>query len=178
MLTVRTQCFASPHARPTRARATAVRVVASENGSAFADGAKVKVVKSVKVYHAPKQPQGLDLEGMEGTILKNVVNYKGKQLSANLPYQIVFQVERDGKPAKLICHLVSLPYKTASCSRECVSMQPIYVIISSLSGTQFSTGVSMPRGLQRRFLLVQHNKSCAHHSIVRCSVRLSSSMVW
>lgn len=107
MLTYKAHCFTSAHARPNRTRSVAVRVVASENGTAFADGTKVKVIKSVKVYHAPKQPQGLDLEGMEGTIAKNVLNYKGKQLSANLPYQIVFQIERDGKPAKLICHLVS-----------------------------------------------------------------------
>eukprot|EP00878_Enallax_costatus_P001387 GHUV01001537.1.p1 GENE.GHUV01001537.1~~GHUV01001537.1.p1 ORF type:complete len:114 (+),score=23.12 GHUV01001537.1:130-471(+) len=105
MLAQRPQCFRPATSRPARSRSAAVRVVASENGTAFADGTKIKVVKSVKVYHAPKQTQGLDLEGMEGTVVKNVLNYKGKQLSANLPYQIVFQIERDGKPAKLICHL-------------------------------------------------------------------------
>lgn len=107
MLATRSSCLSAASCRTHGVRRVALHCVASENGSVFADGSRVKVTKSVKVYHAPKRPEGLDLEGMEGTVTKNVVHYKGKQLSANLPYQVVFQIERDGKPAKLICHLVS-----------------------------------------------------------------------
>lgn len=97
--------------RQNRGR-VACHVVASGDNGAFAVGSKVKVVKEVKVYHAgPQYSDGLDLNGMEGVITKNVVYYQHKdtlkQLSANLPYQVQFQVEKNGKPAKLLCHLVS-----------------------------------------------------------------------
>lgn len=98
---------ATSAARVSRNRVVSVRVVASDNGSSIAEGAKVKVTKTVKVYHAIGRSDGLDLEGMVGIVKKNVLNFKGKQLSANLPYQVQFEVERNGKPGKLLCHLVS-----------------------------------------------------------------------
>jgi hypothetical protein len=98
---------ATSAARVSRNRVVSVRVVASDNGSSIEPGTKVKVTKTVKVYHAPGQATGLDLEGMVGVVKKNVLEFKGKQLSANLPYQVQFEVDRNGKPGKLLCHLVS-----------------------------------------------------------------------
>ncbi|KAF6265711.1 ferredoxin thioredoxin reductase, variable chain [Scenedesmus sp. NREL 46B-D3] len=89
----------------SRSRLVSVRVVASDNGSSIKEGAKVKVTKAVKVYHAAGRSDGMDLEGMVGVVKKNVLDFKGKQLSANLPYQVQFEVERNGKPGKLLCHL-------------------------------------------------------------------------
>lgn len=96
---------ATSAARVSRNRVVSVRVVASDNGSSIEPGTKVKVTKTVKVYHAPGQATGLDLEGMVGVVKKNVLEFKGKQLSANLPYQVQFEVDRNGKPGKLLCHL-------------------------------------------------------------------------
>lgn len=60
--------------------------------------------------------EGLDLKGMEGTILDVIEKYQGKQLSANLPYKTQFLIpnEDTGKEQKLICHLVrTLAYGAA-----------------------------------------------------------------
>jgi hypothetical protein len=94
--------------RGTPGRKTLLTVRASgSNGASIAEGAKVKVVKPVKVYHVPKKTDGFCLEGLEGTLVANVMEYKGKTLSANLPYRIQFQLEGDGpKPIKLFAHLV------------------------------------------------------------------------
>ena len=92
------------------------------NGAGLAEGVRVKVVKAVTVFHAPKAPaDGLQLQGMEGVIARDVTQYKGKTLSANLPYQVAFTLERDGKPAKLLCHLVGTPamHAHSRCLREC-----------------------------------------------------------
>lgn len=59
------------------------RVVASS----VSQGAKVKVTKSVKVFHVGKFKQGLDLEGRVGTVVENVQLFEGQQLSANLPWK-------------------------------------------------------------------------------------------
>ncbi|KAF8061346.1 Ferredoxin-thioredoxin reductase [Scenedesmus sp. PABB004] len=105
MLATRASALAPARAaRPSRAAAR-LQVAASANGAGLAEGARVKVVKPVMVFHAPKHADGLQLEGMTGVIKKDVTEYKGKTLSANLPFQVVFDVERDGKPAKLLCHL-------------------------------------------------------------------------
>jgi WD repeat-containing protein 35 len=83
-----------------------VRASTNSTGS-IADGATVKVVKPIKVYHVPKHTDGLILEGMEGTVMGDVSQYKGKVLSANLKYKVQFNTEKDGAPLKFIAHLVS-----------------------------------------------------------------------
>ena len=51
---------------------------------------------------------GLDIKGMEGTLVEVIEKYQGKQLSANLPYKTQFMIPKDeGKDMKLIVHLVS-----------------------------------------------------------------------
>ncbi|GIL76683.1 hypothetical protein Vretimale_8776 [Volvox reticuliferus] len=68
-------------------------------------GQKVKVVSSIKVYHAPKHPEGIDLNGMEGTLIKDVTHYKGKILSANFPFEVEFHLPSNEKPTKFKVHL-------------------------------------------------------------------------
>ena len=86
---------------PSIARVTCpARVMAS-----LSTGAKVKVTKSVKVFHIGKFKEGLDLNGMTGTVVENVQMYEGKELSANLPWKVEFSVENGDKPVKVLAHL-------------------------------------------------------------------------
>eukprot|EP01018_Ginkgo_biloba_P024249 Gb_35562 [translate_table: standard] len=55
-------------------------------------GAKVKVRGPLKVYHVPKTPE-LDLGGLEGEVKDYVGIWKGKRISANLPYKVQFNME-------------------------------------------------------------------------------------
>ena len=55
-------------------------------------GAKVRVSKSIQVFHVGKFKDGLNLEGRIGTIVQNVSVYEGKELSATLPYKVEFSV--------------------------------------------------------------------------------------
>jgi hypothetical protein len=116
MMLARRCCATS---RPSRGQAPAIacsrpqrafRVYASANGVApeLAEGTTVKVVKPIKVWHVPKFPDGVDLEGMQGVVVKDVAQYKGKTLSANLPYRVAFETEKDGAPIKFQAHLVSV----------------------------------------------------------------------
>lgn len=87
-------------------------VTCSGNGystGVFHEGQKVKVIASVKVFHAPKHHEGMDLKGMEGTVTKDVTHFKGKTLSATLPYQVQFLVPGESdtdKHMKFSAHLV------------------------------------------------------------------------
>lgn len=69
-------------------------------------GKRIKVKSPLKVYHVPKAPD-LDLEGMEGVIKQYVGVWKGKRISANLPFKAEFFVEVRGleKPVKVVAHL-------------------------------------------------------------------------
>jgi hypothetical protein len=79
------------------------------NGAALADGTKVKVVKPIKVYHVPKLGAELDLEGLEGVVQRDVTQFKGVVLSANLPYLVKFsQPAADGKAVNFTAHLVRM----------------------------------------------------------------------
>ena len=65
------------------------------------------------IYHAPKTKE-LQLNGMEGVVKNIVKKYKGKETSANLPYRIEFQLQReDGKQQKFFAHVVNL--HTSAC---------------------------------------------------------------
>ncbi|KAK8636644.1 hypothetical protein V6N13_124386 [Hibiscus sabdariffa] len=82
----------------------------SVSGSAEADeeakvGAKVKVKVALKVYHVPRVPE-VDLTGVEGVIKQYVGIWKGKPISANLPYKVEFVKEIEGRgPVKFFAHL-------------------------------------------------------------------------
>ncbi|KAI3818477.1 hypothetical protein L1987_12285 [Smallanthus sonchifolius] len=70
-------------------------------------GARVRVKVPLKVYHIPKVPE-LDLNGKEGKIKEYVSVWKGKHISANLPYKIEFFETLEGRgdaPVKFFTHL-------------------------------------------------------------------------
>ncbi|KAL0917110.1 hypothetical protein M5K25_012157 [Dendrobium thyrsiflorum] len=69
-------------------------------------GARIRVNAPIKVFHVAKA-SGLDLCGMEGVIKQYVGFYKGKRVSANLPYKIEFLLSLEGheKPIKFFAHL-------------------------------------------------------------------------
>lgn len=67
-------------------------------------GARVKVKVPLKVYHVPRVPE-LDLSGMEGVLKQYVGVWKGKKISANMPYKIAFVTEIEGRPVKFFAHL-------------------------------------------------------------------------
>ncbi|XVF44632.1 hypothetical protein PTKIN_Ptkin02bG0139400 [Pterospermum kingtungense] len=83
---------------------------ASVSGSAEAEeeakvGARVRVKVPLKVYHVPRVPE-LDLTGFEGVIKQYVGLWKGKRISANLPYKVEFLKEIEGRgPVKFFAHL-------------------------------------------------------------------------
>lgn len=68
-------------------------------------GARVRVKVPLKVYHVPKVPE-LNLSGMEGVVKQYVGVWKGKRISANLPFKIEFLVDIEGRgPVKFLAHL-------------------------------------------------------------------------
>ncbi|KAL2335784.1 hypothetical protein Fmac_016997 [Flemingia macrophylla] len=82
-----------------------VAINAVEESTTSQIGARVKVKVPLKVYHVPKIPE-LDLTGMEGEIKQYVGLWKGKRISANLPYKVQFVTEIQGRgPVKFFAHL-------------------------------------------------------------------------
>ncbi|KAK7265959.1 hypothetical protein RIF29_18594 [Crotalaria pallida] len=71
-------------------------------------GARVKVKKDLglKVYHIPKVEE-FDLAGLEGQIKQYVGVWKGKRISANLPFKVEFLTHVPGRaaPLKFFAHL-------------------------------------------------------------------------
>lgn len=104
-------------ASPSRMRAAGVhrsraplRVVAGlhsgESGLGdFQVGQKVKVTSPIKVYHVPKTPE-LNLEGMEGTIVKDVSDFKGQKLSAVQAILVEFVLDPSNPKSKFKAHMV------------------------------------------------------------------------
>ncbi|CAH8271990.1 unnamed protein product [Arabidopsis lyrata] len=68
-------------------------------------GSRVKVTAPLKVYHVNRVAE-VDLEGMEGKLKDYVAVWKGKRISANLPYKVEFFKEIEGRgPVKFVAHL-------------------------------------------------------------------------
>ncbi len=68
-----------------------LRVVAfgdSHSTGLYKEGAKVKVVKPITLFSVPKHPEGVNIEGFVGDVFKDVSTFKGKALSASLPYVV------------------------------------------------------------------------------------------
>ncbi|XP_052191762.1 ferredoxin-thioredoxin reductase, variable chain-like [Diospyros lotus] len=85
----------------------AVAVLADEEEKAAEGkiGARVRVKVPLKVYHVPKVPE-MDLCGMEGVLKHYVGVWKGKRISANLPYKVQFITEVEGRgPVKFFAHI-------------------------------------------------------------------------
>ncbi|CAK9168691.1 unnamed protein product [Ilex paraguariensis] len=69
-------------------------------------GARVRVKVPLKVYHVPKVPE-FERTGMVGLLKQYVGVWKGKRISANLPYKVEFVTEIEGRsgPVKFSAHL-------------------------------------------------------------------------
>ncbi|XP_057960330.1 ferredoxin-thioredoxin reductase subunit A2, chloroplastic-like [Malania oleifera] len=68
-------------------------------------GARVRVKVPLKVFHVPRVPE-VDLAGMEGKVKQYVGLWKGKRISANLPFKVEFVTEIEGRgPVKFFAHL-------------------------------------------------------------------------
>lgn len=68
-------------------------------------GSRVKVKVPLKVYHVPRVEE-VDLTGMEGVLKQYVAVWKGKRISANLPFKVEFVKEfGDRGPVKFVAHL-------------------------------------------------------------------------
>ncbi|OAY25851.1 ferredoxin-thioredoxin reductase, variable chain, chloroplastic [Manihot esculenta] len=68
-------------------------------------GARVRVKVPLKVYHVPRVPE-VDLTGKEGHLKQYVALWKGKRISANLPYKVEFMLDIEGRgPVKFFAHL-------------------------------------------------------------------------
>jgi hypothetical protein len=75
----------------------------------FKDGQAVKVIAPVTLFSVPKHPDGISIQGMTGEVFKDVSQFKGKVLSANLPYVVKFKTTLNGADVKFQAHLVSFP---------------------------------------------------------------------
>jgi hypothetical protein len=57
----------------------------------FSIGSRVRVVKSVVIYHHPEhRNQPFDLDGQEGELIGIVREWEGRPVSANLPFLVKF----------------------------------------------------------------------------------------
>nr|ACG34843.1 ferredoxin-thioredoxin reductase, variable chain [Zea mays] len=81
-------------------------VAAEEAAAASKVGKRVRVTVPVRVHHVAKAP-GLDLRGMEGVVKQYIGVWKGKRITANLPFKVEFELKLDGhdKPVRFITHL-------------------------------------------------------------------------
>ncbi|GAB4218382.1 MAG: ferredoxin-thioredoxin reductase variable chain [Synechococcales cyanobacterium] len=54
-------------------------------------GSRVRVKKTVVVYHHPDyRSQPFNIEGMEGVVAAVIVDWNGRPVSANFPFQVQF----------------------------------------------------------------------------------------
>jgi hypothetical protein len=54
-------------------------------------GDRVRVKESVIIYHHPEhRGQGFDIKGLEGELVQIATVWKGKPISANLPFVVQF----------------------------------------------------------------------------------------
>lgn len=67
-------------------------------------GSRIRVSKPLKVVHVPKHPE-FDLQGLEGELKEVLKSWKGKPISANLPYKVQFVLDLQGKQVKFFAHL-------------------------------------------------------------------------
>ncbi|CAL5015807.1 unnamed protein product [Urochloa decumbens] len=79
---------------------------AEEDAAASKVGKRARVTAPVRVHHVAKAP-GLDLRGMEGVVKQYVGVWKGKRITANLPFKVEFELKLDGqdKLVRFIAHL-------------------------------------------------------------------------
>ena len=89
-----------------RGKMTIVNVGASEKDDVPV-GAKVRVNKSVVVYHVPKtKGTATDLNGFEGEVAQRADELDGKYISANLPLKVALPLP-DGSGKTFLVHLTA-----------------------------------------------------------------------
>ncbi|KAG6573782.1 hypothetical protein SDJN02_25609, partial [Cucurbita argyrosperma subsp. argyrosperma] len=104
-VTVKSDSRGSSSATVVSAAATSLSEEETGEAAATRIGAKVRVKVPLKVYHVAKLPEA-NLEGMEGVLKDYVRVWKGKHVSANLPYKVEFVVPVEGRPpVKFVAHL-------------------------------------------------------------------------
>lgn len=55
-------------------------------------GDRVRVIKSVVVYHYPeKKKQPFDVKGLEGEVIEIITEWHGRPVSPNLPIKVQFE---------------------------------------------------------------------------------------
>ncbi|KAK3154723.1 hypothetical protein QOZ80_2BG0194350 [Eleusine coracana subsp. coracana] len=81
-------------------------VAAEEAAAAPKIGRRVRVTAPLRVYHIVKAPD-LDIQGMVGVVKQYVCVWKGKRITANLPFKVEFQIDVEGqpKPVRFFVHL-------------------------------------------------------------------------
>ncbi|XP_062219754.1 ferredoxin-thioredoxin reductase, variable chain [Phragmites australis] len=81
-------------------------VAAEEAAAAPKIGRRVRVTAPLRVYHVVKAPD-LDIQGMEGVVKQYVGVWKGKRITANLPFKVEFHLTVEGqpKPVRFFVHL-------------------------------------------------------------------------
>lgn len=81
-------------------------VAEEEAAAAPKIGKRVRVTAPLRVYHVMKAPD-LDIQGMEGVIKQYVGVWKGRRITANLPFKVEFQLPLEGqpKPVRFFVHL-------------------------------------------------------------------------
>jgi len=81
-------------------------VAAEEAAAAPKIGRRVRVTAPLRVHHIVKAPD-LDIQGMEGVVKQYVGVWKGKRITANLPFKVEFQIAVEGqpKPVRFFAHL-------------------------------------------------------------------------
>ena len=85
---------------------TIVNVGASEKDDVPV-GAKVRVNKSVVVYHMPKtKGAATDLNGFEGEVAQRADELDGKYISANLPLKVALPLP-DGNGKTFLVHVTA-----------------------------------------------------------------------
>lgn len=78
----------------------------SNNPKAKAEaGSRVRIKGPLKVFHVMKAPE-LEVGGMEGEVKEVVTTFKGKPISATLPYKVQLSIDGEGdKKIKFFVHL-------------------------------------------------------------------------
>ncbi|KAG7031885.1 hypothetical protein SDJN02_05926, partial [Cucurbita argyrosperma subsp. argyrosperma] len=104
-VTVKSDSGTLSSAAAVSAATTSLSEDETDEAAAARIGARVRVKVPLKVYHVAKLPEA-DLEGMEGVLKDYVRVWKGKRVSANLPYKVEFVVPVEGRPpVKFLAHL-------------------------------------------------------------------------
>ncbi len=71
--------------------AVAQEALVMQVGETFPIGSRVRVAKSVIVYHHPEhRNQPFDMQGQEGVVTEILREWQGRPVSANLPYIVKF----------------------------------------------------------------------------------------